>query len=161
MEEKDLSIIINCECLFYHEWMTFASWYSIYKNISDAQILINLKRTNNLFKWIDKFNIEYYKNKEQIKGNIIKIISPSVMAVRNFGDHIDISSTKSDINSTFVDYKFGCGKFLLEEWTKKEKVPFKNASGIFSTNDLTVNEYLVLDLWSRCWNLYSTMGGLS
>ena len=56
MHEKDLSIIIECECLFYHDWMAFASWYSIHKNISDAQILIKLKRTNNLFKWINYSN---------------------------------------------------------------------------------------------------------
>ena len=159
MHEKDLSIIIECECLFYHDWMAFASWYSIHKNISDAQILIKLKRTNNLFKWIDKLNVELYKNKEQIKGSLIKIISPSVMAIRNLKNNLEISSTKSNINSTFVDYRFGCGKFSLGEWTTKRKVPFKNARNVFFEEDLFVNEYLVLSSWENCSSAYIAVGG--
>ena len=161
MEEKDLVIIIECEPSFHDNWMSFASWYSIQKKISDAQVLLTTNFMGNFFGWANRCNVKIYRYQFKIERPIIKRIKPSVMAVREFSDSLDIVSSKTDIPGTFVDYRFGCGNFDLGAWTNSKKPPFDNALKNFSTINLTINEYAILDTWEQCCSAYKQIvGGL-
>lgn len=35
-----LSILINSEYSLHHDWMSFAAWYSVYKNLPDAEVAV-------------------------------------------------------------------------------------------------------------------------
>lgn len=141
--------------------MAFASWYSLYKNLPKSQVFINLKQRNvgNLFGWCYRCNVKIIKNYDSIKKQI-KIIPPTVMAVRNYKNNLEICSSKTDIFNTFVDYKFGCGNFVLDRWINSGEAPFENALKRFSTLDLTINELAVLEIWEQCFVSYRALGGL-
>jgi hypothetical protein len=164
MKESDLAIIIECEVLECHHWMAFASWYSIQKNMSEATVFLTLNKTNfkSLFGWASRCGVRIFKNQFKIEKPFIKKISPSVMAVREFnGEDLNISSSKTDITTTFVDYKFGCGNFVLDKWINSKESPFEKALKRFSTYDINVNELAILNIWEQCFISYRALGGLN
>lgn len=161
MTDKDLAIIIDCEPNFSHNWMSFVSFYSIYKNLSDAQVFLRVSCVKEYFFWANILKVKVFRNQFKIERPIIKIIKPSVMAVRQISDNLDIVSSKSNISGCFVDYRYGCGSFELDKWINTKKVPFDNAIKRFSTTDLTINEYAVLNIWEQSCSLYKQVGGLS
>ena len=156
MEEKDLAIVIECEPIFSHNWMCFVSWYSIQKKLSSAQVFIKYLSKGVPFVWPNSIGVKKFIKTDR---NIIKNISPSVIAAREFSGNLDIASSKTDIPATFVDYKFGCGTFELDSWINKKDAPFQNAHKKFSTIDLTINEYAVLDTWEQCCVAYKQLIG--
>lgn len=162
MKESDLAIIIECDIVECHHWMSFASWYSIQKNISDASVFLTLNGTNykRLFGWASRCGVRVFRNQFKIEKPIIKKISPSVMAVRGLTENLNISSSKTDIMSTFIDYKFGCGNFVLDNWINNKESPFEKALKRFSTYELNVNELAILGMWEQCYISYRALGGL-
>ena len=162
MNEKDLAIIIECDVTKCHHWMAFASWYSIQKKISDSQVYLILKNYNSkgLFGWTSRCGVRIFRNQFKIDRPIVKVIQPSIMAIREL-INLEIASSKSDVMATFVDYKFGCGSFVLDNWINKSEVPFENALKKFSTYDLNVNELAILNLWEQCDISYKALGGLN
>jgi hypothetical protein len=163
MKEKDLAILIECDVTKCHHWMAFSSWYSIQKKIPDAQVFLLLEKVNSkaLFGWASRCGVKVFRNQFKIERSIIKKIQPSVMAARELTDSLDVVSSKSDVMATFVDYKFGCGTFLLDNWINKSEVPFEKALKNFSTYDLNVNELAILNLWEQCCISYKALGGLN
>lgn len=161
INEKDLAIIIMCDVIEGHDWMSFASWYSIQKNVSDCSVYLRLSGSNSkqLFGWARRCGIKTYRKQFQINNPIIKTISPSVMAVRPFDGDFNIVSSKTDIISTFVDYKFGCGNFVLDKWINKLDCPFEKALKRFSTFDLNINELAILNIWEQSYVAYRALGG--
>jgi hypothetical protein len=156
INEKDLAIVIECDPLFIHSWMCFVSWYSIQKKIPDAEVFLQYSTRCNTFPWASRVGIRKFIRTDR---KIVKKISPSVMAVRELSDNFDIVSSKTNISATFVDYKYGCGKFELNEWANKKIAPFSDAHKKFSTFDLTINEYAVLDIWEQCCIAYKELVG--
>lgn len=156
MEEKDLAIIIECDPIFLHNWMSFVSWYSINKNVPDSLVFIKYTQKCNMFNWHNRVGVKKFIKTDR---PVIKIIKPSVMAVRSFSGNFDIVSSKTDIYSTFVDYRFGCGSFDLDKWSGSNKAPFENAHKKFSKLDLTINEYAILDIWEQCCFAYRELVG--
>jgi len=146
------SITIKCEPIAEHHWMAFASWYSIKKKIPKCSVFIELDNRKNLFNWTSKLGVKILK-----KSNSEIKIEPSVVAVRDFEGDFEIVSSKSDFQKTFVDYKFGCGKFDLKN---HKKCPFYKAKKIFSQQDMTVNEVAVLRFWEDCYKVFFMVGGL-
>jgi hypothetical protein len=159
VKDKDLAIIINCDSTPSHGWMSFASFYSIYKKMSDAQVFIKLDSMNIFFSWAPTLGVKLYRKQFKIDRPNIKIIRPSVMAVREISDNLDIVSSKTNLPGCFVDYRYGCGNFNLEKWSNSTKAPFENPFKNFSTIDITVNEYAILDLWQQSFSLYRQLGG--
>jgi len=161
INEKDLAIIIMCDIIEGHDWMSFISWYSIQKNIPDCAVYLHLSSTNHkqLFSWSNKCGVRIYRKQFEIKNPIIKTINPSVMAVRPFDGNFNVVSSKTDIISTFVDYKFGCGDFVLDKWINKLDSPFEKALKRFSTIDLNVNELAILNIWEQAYSSYRALGG--
>lgn len=151
---NDLSIAIQCECNPCCDWMAFASWYSIKKMIPECVVSIETSLKLPIFKWANKFGVKILKS----SGAEFKIPA-TVMAVRDFSGDFRISSSKSNDQTAFVDYKDGCGNFVVDEWINTSKVPFDHAFRRFGAyNNLTVNEMAVLNFWEKCHLLYQSAG---
>lgn len=154
MQDSDLKITICCECNFCHEWMAFASYYSIKKYLPDCEVSLKVNLNKPIFRWANRLGVKISKN----YSHFFKI-DPSVLAVRDFEGSLDISSSKSNIQTTFVDYAEGCGNFVVDEWINSSRVPFFNARKRFGNANLTVNEMAILTLWEKCHYVYLSAGG--
>lgn len=150
---EQFSISIKCECNFCNDWMAFASWYSISKRIPGCVVTLQLNLNKPIFRWANRVGV---RTSKKVLGSFV--IEPTVIAVRDFDGCLDIVSSKSDIQKTFVDYKEGCGNFNLLKWIDTEKVPFNKAIMRFGTYDLTVNEMAVLNVWEKCHHVYQVAG---
>jgi len=156
----NLGIIIDCDYGVGHHWMAFASWYSIYKNLPDAQMIVRPKRGMSkllIFNWTYKCGVPcifFSPNLDFSKlfFNVEDVITLpcSVMAVRNFNEFgiLGPLSTKSEELPTFVDYSDGCGSFVLSSWINRADGPFALTEQ-FVNGDLTSNEMKVLKLWEK------------
>ena len=166
----NLKFTISCEYIPHHSWMSFASWYSLSKFFPDAEVSISIKRsipTRDLFHWTDKckvkriFHSNIIKEDSEINFNKEIVLSPSIMAVRDYDENfIGPNSSKSETQSTFIDYSEGCGRFVLSRWINKyeTKTPFLGATRQFGTDNLTVNEVAVLRLWEKMYSLHDEIG---
>jgi hypothetical protein len=160
MEETDLAFIIECEANFCNNWMSFISWYSINKNISDAKVFISVPFMGKFFNWANNVGVKIFRNQFVIDRPIIKVIKPSIMAVRTFSGNLDICSSKTDISNCLVDYKYGCGKFELDKWSSMNYPPFNNAIKKFSDFNITINEFAILNIWEQaCFAYKQIVGG--
>ena len=167
---EGLNILISCDYVRHHDWMTFAAWYSILKNLPDAQVKIICSRSDireQFFNWPMKCKVpfvfyagdgrpaaEHAINLGLFLENTFFQITPEIMAV-SFYDAKSLGpvSVKSEENSTFVSYFEGCGKFVSGEWINTHKNPFGLAGKLYS-DDLSLNEYRVLKLWEKCHRTY-------
>ena len=86
-------------------------------------------------------------------------ILPTTMMLREFTGNTEPASSKSDIQSSFIDYSDGCGNFILDKWINNNQVPFRRALRRFGTPNLTVNEVAILNFWERCGGIYKSVGG--
>jgi hypothetical protein len=154
MNNKDLKITISCECNQCHDWMAFASWYSIKKQIPDCEVSLKLNLIKPIFRWANIFGIRVSKNSSSEFQ-----IPPTVMAVRDFYGDLNISSSKSNEQTTFVDYAAGCGFFVVDKWLNSNDVPFFRALRRFGSGNLTVNEMAILTLWEKCHYVHLSAGG--
>jgi hypothetical protein len=137
--------------------MSYASWYSLYKYLPDAEVTVAIKRTlprRDFFHWPRKCEIpiKYYEG--ELDDDSLCIL-PSVMAVRDYDENLfGPVSTKKDILATLVDYSEGCGNFVVSEWINRMNAPFFRARKMFITEDITANELAVLRLWEKMYPLY-------
>jgi len=159
MEQKDLAFVLECEPNFCNNWMSFVSWYSLKKKIPDALVFLSVPSVNVFFGWANRVGVKVFRNQFKIDRPIIKLIKPSVIAVREFDGNLDIASSKSDVYACLVDYKYGCGSFILDKWYNLKKAPLASALKKFSTLDLTINEYAVLNMWEQSCSVYKQLVG--
>jgi len=153
-----LEIVLSCEYLPHHDWMSFVSWYSVSKNLPDAKFSIRCLRNNTetqLFNWPKRCNVVFsqYKGlKKQLIESTLEI-EPHIMAIREYANN-NVISVKEELVSTFVSYFEGCGKFVLNEWIDKGGIPLANAVKKFSMEIMTTNELRILKLWEKSFNIY-------
>ena len=158
MEEEEIGFLIRCPNKIGYGWMTFASWYSFYKNIPDAQIAIFAEK-GMLLDWCWKLKIPFSTQNDKFEcfnGKKVIEISPTVMAVRPYNsiNNIGPSDAKSGEFTTLVDYNKGCGNFVTSEWINKYVAPpFGNAVKSFGRG-ASMNELKILSLWDKCSNIY-------
>jgi len=61
-----LNILITCAYLPHHDWMAFASWYSIYRNLPDAEVAIlcarGMQSDRIPFNWPYRCDIRYFQH---------------------------------------------------------------------------------------------------
>ena len=157
---KGLKVIISAKSCPSHDWMSFASWYSIQINLPDAEIVLFCERGEVVFRWPYKIGLKtvYYTKYPLYPANTTFIeISPSVMAVRPFIiDNIGPVDAKSNQIATFVDYSNGCGKFVFQESINTLASPFCGAKR-FASMDMSVNEVKILKLWEDCNKTYEAL----
>lgn len=154
--EHNFTISIVCECNPFHDWMAFASWYSFKKFLPDCIVVLETKLSSPLFCWANRVGVKIVRN----SSSKIKF-KPTTIAVRDFVGDFDISSSKSEKQSCFVDYSDGCGNFIIKKWENNTQPPFYKALIRFGRhNKLTVNEFAILEFWEKCDQIYRTIGGL-
>jgi hypothetical protein len=155
-----MHLTICCEYLPHHDWMAFATWYSFYKYLPDAQVVVAIKRAlpdRDLFHWPKKCNIPIKFYDGQLKNDTFAV-SPTVMAVRDYDEKLfGPVSIKEDILATLVDYSEGCGKFVVSQWINRMYAPFFRARKMFFTESINANELAVLRLWEKMYSLYTSV----
>lgn len=152
-----LSIVIKCDYVPHHDWMSFASWYSITKNLPDAKVRMVCKRSGTplqMFRWTRKVRVPFIQSSIEPQPTSDDLwITPDVMAVSTYdAENLGPVSVKENVVFTFASYLKGCGKFVLGEWINK-RCPFQMSQRFYAT-DLTLNEYRVLRLWEKAFNSY-------
>jgi len=154
---KGLRLIIEAESIPQHDWMTYASWYSINKNLPDAEIILVCKRGEMVFRWPYKIGIQviYYTEKPPIilydEEHLNFNMSPYLMAVRPVVSLAELGpiNAKSNQIATFVDYSKGCGKFVLSEGVN---IPFGKK---LINDNCSLNEMKILKIWEDCGKTYN------
>ena len=104
---KNLSIVIPCDYSFSHNWMSFICWYSISKNLPEANVIIvcNRKKMNyDLFSWTKRCKVKFFINKDtDLQGQIscvkkndvqepILVVDPDTVCIR------DLDECKINVN---------------------------------------------------------------
>ena len=102
-----LNILISCDNCWHHSWMSYATWYSIYKNLPDAEVTLLAPRKNmNYFKWPKKVGINFSLHKpidylKEYQISLCKlpllVLEPDVMVINEF--NLDIAEKVFYINS--------------------------------------------------------------
>lgn len=162
-----LYVFINCDYLPGHNWMSFACWYSINRNLPDAKVAVAYKRAEprwDLFHWTHKCKVRLMAYAHEpvwdvFGGQItVKAVRPYTMAVRAYNkDNVGPNEAKEDAYSTFVSYFEGCGRFNVDAWINKLGAPFMGALRKFRTLECTADEIKVLELWERMFPLFSSV----
>lgn len=178
-----LNILIACDYLPHHNWMSFLCWYSLSKNLPDAKVFVASHRRlmkHDLFVWTRKCNVPFILHKAsddegQIQSAIefgvskpLLVISPNSICVRDFDEagfsteslseiswlNDDISCDCKEARSCpFVTYSNGWGKFVMSSWINKMSSPF--LFGVkYSKGDLTANEIRIGKLWNAVTPLF-------
>jgi hypothetical protein len=127
---RNLSAIISTDQSLHSEWMTFACWYSINKNLPDAKVAVIFPRANNnyMFSMLNRCHIPYttfstknehfdwlatfIKQKKLPEQKYILLDEP-IMCIRELSDE-----TLENINSTseYVSDKKLCCDCRVEEY---------------------------------------------
>lgn len=207
-----LSVLIITEVG--RDWETFATWYSIKKNLPESTISVACLRNSEtpfqMYQWTKRLNIAVrYQNQfdpgdheanwidcleKSCLNKEVLVVAPLVMVIsppepkdiemlnnqnsifgtnawflrepnprKMFNEHFfgkkpNVSSdfciecTSSKQLSWIVSCKKGCGKWI----DNRKGCPFSNASGL-ATNEMTINESRIIDLWRRMCSLYSAV----
>ena len=163
----NLGVIIECDFTILDHWMSFASWYSFYKTLPDAQVALACKRGINsyrLYNWAYRLGAKCFQysqdyDENQLIKNVEKllILKPSIMAIRPCEEHTVFGplSVKDFELSTLVDFSEGCGSFVVADWIDNVDGPFRSALTRFATNELTANELKVLRLWEQMTPIFN------
>lgn len=164
---EGLGFLLVCEPIPIHHWMSFACWYSIKKNLPDAQVLMicDLQPvTRNLFNWTHRCRVKLIRQRlnnleeiaeEKMKGKRSVVISPYVMAIRDYNEQLfGPVPSRSEQFATLTDCEGGCGKFVTANWIDRLSPPFLHVKSLRS-DDITVNEIKVFQIWESCNWLYT------
>jgi len=157
-----VTIAIKCNYLPHHNWMVMSSWYSLLKNLPDANFVILCDKSKSspveLFKWCVKLNLEfYYINPTVANGHKYDYeINCDTMAVREWKG-FEVCDAASDEISTFACYRERCGDFVLANWINSIESPFSKALS-FQKENMAVNEWKILELWWKLHPIYSMIG---
>ena len=94
---KNLNILIRTETTF--DWQTFATWYSFFKNLPEAEICIVCNRNTNApfqyFQWIKRLKIRHLFQNRFSEDELLNKIQNLKMAVdQEFIKKKDSSSRK-------------------------------------------------------------------
>lgn len=115
---KGLNILISCDYMPCHSWMSFLAWYSFYRNIPEAKVVVACNRLpmkHQLFDWTKRcdvpfslfkpdssFNhLRYFIDKKIISFPVL-ILSPDVVVVRELNDVSAFDNSFSEKKATFL-----------------------------------------------------------
>lgn len=179
-----LNILIICDYVSHHNWMSYFCWYSINKNLPDAKVFVmcnrNLMQYEDLFAWTKKCNIPLkFCKSADLDTNInlamqsfvskpVLVVNPDSVCVRDFDEANINQECFKEINK--LDDKFACD--CKEErpccfvtyskgWGNFNTLSWINKtkvpffSGIhFNKGILTSNEIRIGQLWNAATPLF-------
>ncbi len=173
----NLNVIINGNYNISHEWMAFACWYSINKNLPDAKVELVISSagavSRQLFDWTGRVGVRLHLNKHvELKPNSLAVPACS-MAVRDLPQGaVDLLNDKSitimneekglcceakeDCFVPFVTYLEGVGNFVTGDWINKDECPFPWADR-FMSHSANANEIRILKLWKQLSQIFTTV----
>lgn len=173
---KNLSVLISTEVG--KDWETFATWYSVHKNLPDAKIVIACQRNDQvlfqLYQWAQRLRVPlfYYnpgttaleeaKRRDLVKDNMLMMF-PLTLVTHSFDkktlellnaqrEPVFVEAKESDELCCLVSYKKGCGKWL----DTLKGCPFSSAAGL-ATIAMTANENRIIELWKKMCSLYKAL----
>ncbi|MCK9458397.1 MAG: hypothetical protein M0R80_01990 [Proteobacteria bacterium] len=165
---NDLCVVIECENKPIYSWMGFVSWYSVVKNLPNAEVIVVCKRSKDepskeCFTWARRANIQFffYENSYNLKTDkkIVIKINSHVVVLREYDPQLlGPVDAKSDVLATFIDYSGGCGKFVMSEWINREVGLIQDVSK-FASSEMSINEMKLLNLWEKSYQLYANLEG--
>lgn len=161
----EICVVIECGYKPCHNWMTFVSWYSVIKNLPDAEVAIACKRgpvKKQYYLWAKRAKANFFMYSDTYQFNRANkiIIQPHVMALRDYdAETAGPVPVQSNEIATFVDYSSGCGRFVVSEWIHKDMGPFQEAVRRFSAPEMSINEVRLLAIWQQSYGLYSALEG--
>ena len=184
---KGLSILICCDFIVAHEWMSFLTYWSVKKNLTDASVTVACRRgaTADLFHWARKCSVPLIfhsledpneirqlclRNPRAKLSEPLLIVRPSVVFVRDFeeagfdvsrlqGSNFEVDGLVSDARSdnTTVCCDYAGG------WGNFNTSRWINRSSIpFSTEDFSArvmapNEKRLAALWESASRMYQSI----
>jgi hypothetical protein len=177
-----LSVLILCDYIPIHNWMTFACWYSLSKILPDSKIGIMCNRrpvTWQMFDWTRRLRVNMQIHapltKEQniskaLAGSFyskpLLVLEPNILAIRDLEnlegvqEVTDVASSdlcsdvRGDKMSPFVSYSDGWGNFVVSSWINRAGSPFRHK---FGRENMTVNEVRVERLWGQLATVFQTV----
>lgn len=181
-----LNILIACDYLPHHDWMSFFCWYSLTKNLPDAKVTVASHRRLmefEIYSWTRRCKVPFILHKETDEAGQIEVallqnthkpllvIPPEVVCVRDFDeagfspeslsevrllDYELSCDCKEDRSCAFATYQNGWGKFVTPSWINKTSCPF--LSGVkYNQGMLSANEVRIGRLWSMATPLFQTV----
>jgi hypothetical protein len=180
----NLNILIACDYLRHHNWMSFLCWYSLKKNLPDAKVYVASQRRimeYNLFQWTRSCNVPLVLHKEtndegQVdfvfkKYNLsnLLVVKPDQICIRDFNesglkydysksikyaDYEIVCDCKSDRSTVFASYTNGWGKFNPPLWINKQGCPL-NPEYKFAQGEMTPNEIRIGKIWYSASAVFS------
>ena len=108
---QGVAVVISCECTPHHNWMSFACWVSLNKNLPDAKVAVVATRGlgGNFFLWTKGCKVPFCYHSPldgprkswhaQVAMSLgvahlpIFVIEPHVLAIREFGQSFTDNST--------------------------------------------------------------------
>jgi hypothetical protein len=174
-----LTVLIKCEATGADNFLAFAAWYSLSKNLPDAEVVIACRRPEDMemdvFPWVYRIRVPFFYYRKSLDAckakNPIFLISSDVMCLGLLDDVIldslnsgvttlDVESfckpAKSSDHATFCSVKGGCGAFVHTNWIHKGGHPFGKVD-LYSKGMLTVNEKRIFSLWKKLCPLYDNI----
>ena len=181
-----LNILIACDYLPHHNWMSFLCWYSLTKNLPDAKVFVAAHRRlmkHDFFGWTRKCKVPFILHKEtdpegQIQAALehdvtkpLLVVPPDSICVRDFDEAGFSPDTLSEVRQldtelccdckedracVFATYPNGWGKFVMATWINRISCPF--LFGVkYGQGNLTANEARIGRLWSAATPLFQTV----
>lgn len=159
-----MSVIIDCPGNSADNWMAYACWYSISKNLPEAIPIIRYNRSKlatSMFTWAYRCKVLIRPDIDEAYAGgqfLMKVVPVWTIAVRMYDKEncgpVDVKSVDA---TTFVSYGNECGKFIVSQWINRMESPLHNAIQRFSSLDMTVNEIKVLEWWQKSSLLFASL----
>lgn len=156
---SDLNVVIVAEPNHKNEWMAFSSWYSVKSLYPESTISLAVYKGSptsvRLFRWTYRVKIKKYWIKEATG----EYVTAGTLLIRNLPN--DFTSIKPVLASSDEIVPFvavdKAGSYSEKSWKYGE--PFSLAHKLWTEN-MSINEKLVLSLWQKMHLLYSAIGNL-
>ncbi|MEI8270966.1 MAG: hypothetical protein WCG45_06400 [bacterium] len=184
---ENLSILISCDYSINQNWMTFLSWYSLYKNLPDAKVYVICDRNSMnslIFEWTKKcgiyFEIVKPMSLEEKVNHLIKkgfgeslvVINSSTLAIRDFEEadfdpnelYQKVSYMSESLCCDAKDNKYCVFADYSKGWGKFVPELWINKinspfsnENKYALGDLTINEIRIGKLWNSVAHLFRTL----
>lgn len=166
-----LTVVIQCEANGADNFLAFASWYSLTKNLPDAEVIIVCQRPTEIemdvFPWVYRVKVPFFYYQKTFPvfktKNKVLTITPDIMCLGsldkmtidkiNANEDFVVKATNPE-PAIFCSLKDGCGSFVPANWIHKRGHPFDKAD-VYLKGISTINEKKVFLIWKKLCPMYN------